>query len=105
MPADPFEGCALHPTERTCDAAQAPPFCFTSIMTRQRAGAARLFSLATPRVKYIIADQLAVEAKQEDESEYEGGGGASYNGGQEGADAVAAAAAPAGGVGETKGSG
>lgn len=35
------------------------------------------------RVKYIIADQLAVEAKQEDESEYEGGGGASYNGGPE----------------------
>lgn len=31
-------------------------------------------------MKYIISDQLAVEAKQEDESEYEGGGG-SYNGG------------------------
>ena len=30
-------------------------------------------------MKYIIADQLAVEAKQEDESEYEGGGG-TYNG-------------------------
>lgn len=59
------------------------------------------------RVKYIIADQLAVEAKQEDESEYEGGGGASYNGapdGEEGA-GVAAAGTPAGGVGETKGSG
>lgn len=58
------------------------------------------------RVKYIIADQLAVEAKQEDESEYEGGGGASYNGGAEGAQGGdAAAEAPTGGVGETKGSG
>ncbi|CAM9747974.1 unnamed protein product [Ascophyllum nodosum] len=39
----------------------------------------KLFRKCCVRVKYIIADQLAVEAKQEDESEYEGGGG-TYNG-------------------------
>lgn len=55
------------------------------------------------RVKYIIADQLAVEAKQEDESEYEGGGGASYNGGEAEAAAAAAAGGGGGGVAETKG--
>lgn len=59
------------------------------------------------RVKYIIADQLAVEAKQEDESEYEGGRGTSYNGKQEEEDGndggEAVAARGDGGVEETKG--
>lgn len=61
------------------------------------------------RVKYIIADQLAVEAKQEDESEYEGGGGAYTGEGEEsGGDAstpaaMAQAAAGIAGVQETKG--
>ncbi|CAN0014114.1 unnamed protein product [Ectocarpus sp. 6 AP-2014] len=71
----------------------------------------KLFRKCCVRVKYIIADQLAVEAKQEDESEYEGGGGASYNGGEGEAAAApaaaagaAAAAAAGGGVAETKGS-
>lgn len=51
------------------------------------------------RVKYIIADQLAVEAKQEDESEYEGGGGTLVTGeGGEGEEATAA-----GGAEEAKG--
>lgn len=59
------------------------------------------------RVKYIIADQLAVEAKQEDESEYEGGRGATYNGGEgedggnDGGEAVGVRGD--GGVEETKG--
>lgn len=39
------------------------------------------FCLCPIRVKYIIADQLAVEARQEDESEFEGGAGRSYTGG------------------------
>ncbi|CAM9938300.1 unnamed protein product [Pylaiella littoralis] len=51
------------------------------------------------RVAYIIADQLAVEAKQEDESEYEGGGGASYNGEPDGDNGEAAAQAAAAGEG------
>lgn len=68
-------------------------------------------------MKYIIADQLAFESKQEDESEYEGGGRASYNvaEGQEGgegeiatatvppASVGPAATATSGGVEETKG--